>query len=665
MKIGTPPVFAAKTVASLFSLLGLSISGLSAYISETVMMPMRDGTQLATDIYYPFPGIPTWTTILTRTPYSRYMDPLLVLYVCDLNGYALAVQSLRGTDSSQGNPSFFLTDGWGPLQDGYDAIEWLADQWWSDGQVTMWGASAFGMTQYYAAGAAPPHLVCCAPMIAAPQLYQQAAYQGGEFRKCLVENWLAYLGTPWLADSVARRPNYDSIWGWTDLANRYDVARYPIYHLAGWYDLFTEGALDAFAALESRYHNQKLLIGPWGHGDAWGNPQQGDLTYPSSALGDTWFFLDEMIAWYDYWTGKKRATATQRAARSDADPSDWRVMFYLMGDCDTPDTLLWNHWVIADTWPLPDVNYQSYYLRANGRLDVAPPGANERADTFRYDPLNPCPTIGGREYLGLPDGYGPKDQRPLETRSDVLVYTTPALDQPVTIAGKVKLKLFGSSDRRDTDWAVRLCDVYPDGRSILVTDGALMARHRHGFEREDLLTPGAPDTFEIDLWSTALVFNTGHRIRVSVTSSNYPRFERNPNTGAPFHRNDTLNALVATNVVSHDQARPTQLLLPIWAGGPVSIADPDRSVALPGRRALLQVTSPARRPEVLLRLPRSEHVELSLLDVSGRHVARLATGLVPAGANRYQPDRTLPAGVYYVRLKTPDRTEVRKLVLTR
>jgi hypothetical protein len=633
----------------------LAVSLADAYLTETVNMPMRDGTELVTDIYYPFPGIPPWAAVLSRTPYDRTMDPLMLLYICDLNGYVMVTQSLRGTGGSQGSPAFFKTDGWGEEQDGYDAIEWIAGQWWCSGKVGMWGASAFGITQYCASGAAPPSLQCCAPMIATPFLYRDAAYNGGEFRKCLVENWLDYLGTPWLADTVAAHPNYDiSYWGTTDLARRYNEARCPVYHMAGWYDLFTEGQLDAYPELAARHHNQKLFIGPWGHGDAWGNNVQGDLTYPSNAVGDTWFFIGQLLDWYGYWLyGNQNGIMDQP-----------RVMFYLMGDCDTQDTTLWNHWVFADTWPLPNVYYRPYYLRGDGSLTPELPAANEPADTFRYDPRNPCPTIGGREYLGL-SGYGPKDQRPLESRPDVLVYTTPVLTEPVTITGKVKMVLFGSSDRRDTDWAVRICDVYPDGRSILVTDGAMMARHRHGLDREDLLVPNEPDTFNVDLWSTALVFNAGHRIRVSVTSSNYPRYERNPNTGAPFRRNDTLNTLVATNVVYHSPALRSQLLLPIWPNGPTTLKDVGSRTEPIGAVSRLRVPSPTRMPLVRLSLRRALPVELSLLDASGRLVERLASGAVPAGTCEYRPARPLPAGVYYVRARIEGRGELKKLVVIR
>ncbi|MEO0108048.1 MAG: CocE/NonD family hydrolase [candidate division WOR-3 bacterium] len=624
------------------------------YIKSTKSVAMRDGVKLTTDFYLPL-RLPTYPALLCRTPYDRSMPWIYAFYICDIEGYALVAQSLRGTGGSQGRPTFFLTDGWGTLRDGYDAVENIAGNWWSNKKVGMWGASAFGMTQYFAAGAVPPHLVTCVPMIAATSVYHEAAFPGGVFRKCLVENWLDQLGTPQLKDSAAAHPDYSTgYWGVADFPTRYADSRTPMFHIGGWYDIFT-GYLDAFSNLQSRYHNQKLLIGPWGHGGMLGSRNQGDLVYPPNAAADTLALLGSMLDWFRYWLKGSNNGIMNKP----------RVQFYLMGDCSTQDTSRWNRWVLTDTWPLRNTSYVPYYVRSNGLLSTIPPGASEKADTFRYDPKNPCPTIGGREYMGLASGYGPKDQRPIESRPDVLVYTTPVLTAPVTVAGRLKMVIHGSSDRRDTDWMVRLCDVYPDGRSILVTDGALMARHRHGLDREDLLTPGVPDTFEVDLWSTALVFNAGHRIRVSITSSNYPRFERNPNTGGPFRRNDTLNTLVATNVVYHTSSMPTQLLLPVVNLDFGGIAEATSFGPLALDAARLHVISPARRPEIRLSLAQPELVRLSIRDVTGRVVEQVVNGFVPAGRTNYYPSPALAAGVYYVYLDAGEQPELRKMVITR
>lgn len=607
-----------------YSLLLVMCSQAQAFIHESQMVRMRDSVELATEVYKPETFPPPWPVLLTRTPYERTIDSLDALFICDLKGYAMVSQNLRGLRGSQGEPTLFLSDGWGDLQDGYDAIEWIAAQVWSNHLIGMIGASAPGMTQYYAAGSLPPFLVCIAPVAAGPSLYHHSAYPGGEFRKALVETWVNGQGTPWLIDSLANHPNYElGFWGVVDLRTRWDSTSHPMLHVSGWYDLYTDGQLEAFSEMEARHHNQKLFLGPWGHG-SWNQRQQGDLTYPPNAqLADDFLFTGLLFPWYDYWLKGSGSTGV-------------KVCFYLMGDCDGPDTTRWNRWVTADTWPLPEMRYASCYLRENGGLDTLPPALPEKADTFRYDPQDPCPTIGGREYIGIPNGYGPKDQRPIEGRADVLVYSTPVLAAPLKVAGKMILILYASSDRRDTDWAVRVTDVYPDGRSILMTDNILMARHRKGLDREDLLFPGVPDTFAIDLWSTANVWNAGHRLRVSITSSNYPRFERNPNTGDPFRRNDTLNALVATNAVYHTPSLASRLLLPVVPMGPGGAEEKAEG----GPMVVSRVTAVPNPFTGFAVAPGHERERFHLYDVAGRRVGTYKGDRIGGG---------LAAGVYFLR----------------
>lgn len=632
------------------------VSALYAFIKETRMIRMRDGIRLVTDIYYPITSVPPWPTIISRTPYDRSVDSLYALLICDVKGYVLVMQNLRGTGGSEGDPMLFLSDGWGQLQDGYDAIGWIASQFWSNRKIAMLGASAHGMTQYYAAGALPPNLTCCAPMVAGPSLYHHVAYGGGEFRKALVETWLIGQGTPWLIDSVANHPNYDSLfWGYNDLSRRYNQCRYPMYHIDGWYDMYTDGVLEAFSELQGRFHNQKLFVGPWGHGSMWNVRQQGDLVYPPNSTVDDSFFIFQLLRWYDYWL-KGDSNSIMRQPR---------VRFYLMGDCSSQDTTLGNHWVDADTWPLKTMRYAAYYLRQGGVLDTMGPNTSERPDTFQYDPMNPCPTIGGREFIGVPGGYGPRDQQPVEARSDVIVYSTPVFNEPLAVVGKCKMILYGSSNRRDTDWVVRVSDVYPDGRSILVTDHILMARHRLGLEREDLLTPGIADTFNIDLWSTAQVFNRAHRLRVSVTSSNYPRFERNPNTGNPFRRNDTLNTLVATNVVHHTLSLPSRILLPIVPLNSLNVVEGDLTGPSRQVSASLRILTPVARLSFQLTVHRSGYVDLAVFDVSGRKMEQVLKGFISQGIYQLSLKRSVPPGVYFVNLGRAGQRETRKIVVVR
>ncbi len=618
------------------------------YQKDSVGMPMRDGVKLGTDIYRPFWNNPILKApaLLQRTPYSRGWDDIYITLICDIMGYALVVQNLRGYGDSEGEPMVFWTDGWGDLQDGYDAVQWVGTRSWCNGKVGMIGASAHGMTQYYAAGALPPKLVCCAPMVAAPNLYRDCAFTGGQFRKALVETWLNGVGTPWLIDTVCKYPKYGNKWAIVDLSQKYNVANYPMFHIEGWYDMYTDGVLEAFTELQKRFHNQKLFIGPWGHGDAWGTREQGDLVYPPNAEMDELSFIEMLLDWYDYW---------MKQGGGPVPPP--KVKFYLMGDCDTQDTTRWNRWVEADTWPLPQVVYKKYYLRDNHLLDTIPP-TTFTIDTFIYNPANPCTTYGGREFIGLTHGYGPIDQRPIENRSDVLIFSTPPLTSPLTVIGKLKFVLYAASDRYDTDWTVRVTDVYPDGRSILVTDNILKARHRHGFDREDSLIPNVPDTFNIDLWSTAQVFNTGHRLRVIISSSNYPRFEKNPNTGAPFQRNDP-NFVIATQKIYRTPILPSHLLLPILPSG-VSVRELVKQGAEPDG---IFVQSIVRIPKIDLKLSRTSDVEICVYNSLGSRVWHSKKSYLPGKYNLALP--SLPSGVYFIHSRIDSRQEVRKIVIVK
>ncbi|MEO0301728.1 MAG: CocE/NonD family hydrolase [candidate division WOR-3 bacterium] len=624
-----------------------------SYTEDTIWIPMRDGVRLAATIYIPDTTIHPFPrpVILHRTPYNRDIDdPVILQFVCDYLGYIIISQNLRGRYDSEGEPLIFMSDGWGNLRDGFDTVEWIALQRFCNGKIGILGASAPGMTGYYCAGAHPPSLDVIVSIAASPSLYHHCIWPGGEFRKALVEEWLNRIGTPWLIDTVCNHPNYDSMWSWVDLTSRWDSAGYPMYHVTGWFDLYTDGQLEAFSELQKRFVKQKLLVGVWKQGD-FGNNKVGDLVFPSNAKLDQNWALNQLLRWCHYFLYDDTTNGILD------EPS---VRFYLMGDCtDTTDTIYWNKWIQADTWPLPYVSYKKFYLRSGGLLDTIPPSSDEPPDTYLYDPKNPTWTIGGREYIGIPKwgpdsiygGYGPRNQNPIESRPDVLVYSTPVLQEPLVVIGKIKVILYASSDRYDTDFAVRVTDVYPDGKSYLMTDGILMARHRHGLDREDLLTPFVPDTFEIDAWSIANVFNAGHKLRIIISSSNYPRFERNPNTGAPFRRNDTLNTLIATNVIYHNASMPSHVLLPIF---PFQYLITEKNII---KREEVCFFSPSITNSLkgILNIKNGGEYQIELYDLSGRKVERILDGKLKGGIHYIESKKNLKRGNYFLMIKKNGR----------
>jgi len=511
---------------------------LAGPVKETFMVPMRDGVRLATDVYLPG-GVGPWPVILSRTPYGRFKIDELTN-----RGYAVVTQDWRGYGGSEGEKLPFEADGWGEHQDGYDTVKWVINQSWCNGKIGTWGGSALGITQNLMAGSHPPGLVCQHILAAADDLYSQMFFQGGVFRKALVESWWGIFGTKKHLTELLSHPNYDSRWKTLNAKEKIPTMTYPGFHVGGWFDIFSQGTIDAFV---ERQHgggpgsrgNQRLVIGPWWHG-GFSTTAQGDLNFPQSSIYDLW---PDTIRFYDHWL----------KGADNGFEEEPPVRYYVMGDVDNPEAP-GNEWRTAADWPLPHRNL-SLYLSEEGLARAPGP---DGAETYLYDPRDPVPTIGGAN-LVLP--AGPMDQGASESRDDVLVFTSPPLQVPVEITGRVWVQLFADSSCPDTDFMAKLTDVYPDGRSMLILDGALRARHRRSMETDDLLEPGHVYEFWIDLWSTSIVFNEGHRIRVDITSSNYPRFDPNPNTGHPF-RSDN-ETLVARNTIHFGSSYPSRVILPL------------------------------------------------------------------------------------------------------
>ncbi len=521
------------------------------YKIVTEMVAMRDGVKLATDIAFPKGEGGTYHALLTRTPYGR--KGIIDGFVKGDgkrflgNGYVIVAQDMRGRFDSEGESVPFMSDGWLELQDGYDTVEWLAQQNWCNGKVGTFGGSAMGITQYLLAGSAPPHLVAMHVWVACPDLYIHAIHQGGALRKSLAVGWTKQ--NKFSEESVqlfsyAHR-QYDAFWRSKSLKSVIHQVNAPAVHVGGWFDIFSQGTLDAFMMMQHEgapgaRGKQRLVMGAWPHGV---KRKVGELEFPANAVKAP--NLDT-LEWFDYWL-KGIDTGI-----FDKPPVD----YYVMGDVDVQDAP-GNEWRTAQDWPIP-CQYTPLYLREGGKLTFEKPTKESSSQTYTFDPKNPVSTKGGPNLL-IPAGS--MDQSELEKRSDVLVFQTEPLNEPTQVIGRLKVKLWARSSCVDTDFVAKLMDVYPDGRAMLIADGIIRGRFRKSLSKEELLEPDVIYEFEVDLWSTAIVFNKGHRIKLHITSSNHPRFDVNPNTGEDYVEGGKVK--IAKNAVYHDQHHPSHALLPI------------------------------------------------------------------------------------------------------
>jgi predicted acyl esterase len=514
---------------------------------RTEMVPMADGTKLATDVYLPT-GDGPWPAVILRTPYGKG-DFAPEMRVFTRAGYAAVAQDMRGRFDSEGKAAAFLDCGWGQNKDGYDTVEWIAAQKWCNGKVGTHGGSAMGITQNMMAGAKPPHLTCQFIMVAASNLYAQAVFRGGAYCQSLVDGWITETRFPKEDLALLRsHPCYDDFWKGLDSATRFAEMNVPAVHIGGWYDCFLQGTIDEFVGrqtlgAEGSRGKQKLLIGPWTHGGA-NRTKQGILEFPQNSVMSG--LVADPILWFDYWLKGMNNGIDRESA----------VRYYVMGDTRTPGAP-GNCWKTADSWPVPAAD-TPWYMTGQGTLAIDKPKENIAPSKYDFDPRKPVPTRGGQN---LTISAGPHDQREIEGRPDVLLFTSDVLEAPLEVVGRIKVRLWASSSAKDTDFTARLTDVYPGGQSILVCDGIIRARHRDGMDRETLMEPGKIYEFEIDLWSTAIVFNKGHRIRLAISSSNSPRFSVNPNTGGPLFGAE--EPVVANQCIYHDAEHPSCVTLPV------------------------------------------------------------------------------------------------------
>ncbi len=511
---------------------------------ETVSLPMSDGARLATDLYLPG-GEGPFPAVVLRTPYGRG-DQGQASFLTGL-GIAVVIQDMRGRFDSEGENLPFHGCGWAEHRDGADTVAWIRQQPWSDGQVGTAGGSAGGITQNLLAAAAPEGLAAQHIAVAIGSLYE-ASYIGGAFRKADIENWTTgNRFDPKALAAMREHPAYDDYWRRSDTRLKAEAKDVPAVHLGGWFDMFAQGTLDEFTERQHRggpkaRGKQKLVMGPWAHG--LGRMPVGELTFPDSAMPPN-FAPDR---WFEHYL-------LGIANGVEAEPA---VLYYTMGDTTDPSAP-GNEWRQAEDWPVP-AEETAFHFHRDGTLSTTAPGA-EAADAhieYTFDPAAPCPTVGGHN-LTLPSG--PMDQRSVEGRKDVVSFTSEALAEPLEVTGRIKAKVFLSSSASDTDLSVRLCDVYPDGKSYLIAEGMLRLRHCHSMETPEPLVPGRVEEVEVDCWSTSIVFNQGHRIRVSVTSSNYPRFDLNPGTGKPWSEDG--EKVKQTNRIGCDPAQPSRIVLPV------------------------------------------------------------------------------------------------------
>jgi uncharacterized protein len=569
----------------------ISLPSYDVHMERQVPIPMADGTILRADVYRPSAS-GRYPVLVERVAYTLEDRCRFFGEYYASRGYVVVGQNVRGRFLSDGVFAPFRDDGWGEHRDGYDTILWVGKQSWSNGAVGMLDGSYSAGTQYLLAPTRPTALKALFAREGLSNIYRDFVFRGGAYqlrqhREWTIENelevcqalppspgradmqtrlqqalahmdqWYRHLPlqscppleglAPWYFEDL-RHPEDGPYWWSMNLARMFHEVDIPILHLGGWFDLFQESTLNCFQGIqmygktEICRANQRLIIGPWIHGPGQiGQCSVGELDFGPEAVFDLFAYR---LQWYDYWL-----KGIQNGIMESAP-----VHVFLMGA---------NCWLDAQNWPLPEIHYQLAYLHHgtgqteaslnNGDLTFTLPGEEEFAESFLYDPAVPVESLLSRPLLG------PRDHRSVEGR--MLTYTSPPLEQDLTVVGPVKAILYATSSAPDTDWVVRLCDVWRDGRSMSVCDGILRARYRDSLAQPTLMHPGQIYRFEIDLQATAQVFQAGHQLRVEVTSSDFPRYDRNLNTEETFGTGS--HGQVASNTVFSGGSRASYILLPI------------------------------------------------------------------------------------------------------
>jgi predicted acyl esterase/alkylhydroperoxidase family enzyme len=535
---------------------GLVVLGIACSLdalAETVMVPMRDGVRLATEVRLPEGGGPKFPVVLVRTVYGRNSDNFAQGVIS--RGMAAVIQDTRGHGDSEGQKMLFQADGWGALRDGEDTLAWVKSQPWCNGKMGTWGVSALGITQVLLAPTTDE--LACQVIGLAPASLFPVFMRGGVPQKQLSERYAARMGHEAAFEERRKHLTYDEHWRRLDPERRSADVTAPAVHVGGWFDLYPQGAIDNFVSRQylggpGARGNQKLIMGPWEHGIT---ETVGDLRFPGNKFNWSqyaWRFVEHWLK-----------------GAADGIMDEPSVYYYVMGDCHDPKAP-GNHWRTATAWPPFPTVATSYFLVDGGALTKNRPDVRKAKRTYTFDPADPCPSLGGDNAMKPL----PLDQRPNSSRGDVLLFTTEPLDEPLEVTGPVRVKLFVSSDAPDTDFAAKIVDIYPDGRQIAILSGIQRVKYRHGVEKAEPLPPGSIDELVIDCWSTSIIFNKAHRIGLLISSSDWPRYEVNPNTGQdlPAYNGKTdqgdlvinpNSVRVAHNTVFMDASRASELVLPV------------------------------------------------------------------------------------------------------
>ena len=553
-------------------------------------VPMRDGVDLSVDITLPA-GEGPFPVVFTRTPYeSNSLRTLGRGLWWAQNGYAFVSGDCRGRYESEGEFYPYHPDG----PDGHDTLEWIARQPWSNGKIGTAGGSYGGLFQWQLAPLGSPHLTAMAPHVIGDDFFSDIYNIGGAFQIGLALGASVIYGTnlavldvgeiydnggvlghlplidmdveaigkeiPWWRDAL-EHSTYDDYWKQIDQSLHHSKIDAPAFMRCGWFDAYPDGTFRLWKGMtengktERARNNQKVLMGPWTHGEPTGT-KLGDIDFGAHSYIE---IIEEEKRWFDYWLKGIENGVT------DEPP----IKIFVMGK---------NEWRFEDDWPLARAQLTPYYLHSGGRANTlsgdgtlspqAP--VEEQPDNYVYDPENPVQSIGGNLSTG---GWswtqgseyaivvGPVDQRVLERRDDVLVYTSDVLERDVEVTGNLEVVLYAASSALDTDFTARLVDVYPNSQSMVITEGIIRARYRDGFEKTELLKPGEVYRYRIQLYPTSNVFLKGHQIRVDISSSNFPRFSRNLNTGEDVATGTRMQ--VANQTILHSSDHPSHIILPI------------------------------------------------------------------------------------------------------